>query len=124
MLLADVSLSALVNSVAWLERPRAGSLPAIVLQIISGPASYTYSGRATLQKTKVQCDIYAEHFADAVGVERAVTTVVAAARLTVGVTWFEGFFIEARRDGIEAIDDAPKRLFRISIDLNINHREA
>lgn len=72
-LLESTALTALVaQRVTWLERPQGAALPAVTLQIASGPRSYTMAGPDGLIPYLIQVDIWGGTYASMKQVSRAV----------------------------------------------------
>jgi hypothetical protein len=123
-LLAHAALTALVERrIDWLKRPKRGALPAVVLQVASGPRDYTMKGRVSLTPWLVQIDVYAADYAAMKAVERAV---VAALDLAMSAPLVKGF-IEAQRETTEPMDGPQTAgttagstdFFRSSLDVRV-----
>lgn len=72
-LLANSGLAGLVGQrVTWLERPQGSLLPAVTLQIVSGPRSYTMSGPVGLVPYLIQIDAWGATYGSMKHVSRAL----------------------------------------------------
>lgn len=124
LLLGDAMLSGLVgNRIFWMKMEPNGSLPRIVLNVISDSADYNMNGVSGLRSSRVQIDCYGETYASAKSVSRAVDGVLSGYKGTSGAIKFDGIFLIDQRDAIED-DDAPDDLFGVSADYQIWHKES
>lgn len=124
-LLADAGFVAVFGDrLAWLKRPDAEAIPALTLQIVSGPLLYTQRGALKLADPLVQCDVWASDYAGMKAGERAVLAVIERLRTSP----FKGAFVEGRRHSTDDQDgpDASGSItfFRSSIDARIWHAAA
>lgn len=108
--------------VAWVERPQASGLPAVVLTVVSENVVYTYGDAANLTTSRVQADIYADDYRGVKTIDAAMAAGLSGYRGTVGATEFLGIFLESRFDGDEAPADGSAPIHRISRDLMVKHR--
>lgn len=116
-LLADGELTALVGTrITWVQRPQAGSLPAITLQTISADRAQNFGGFEDMQSATIQADVWAANYASAAAVTEALIQASAETGMHGGVT-FRRAFIERRRDGFEQSD--PQSFYRVSLDLTV-----
>lgn len=109
--------------VVWNTRPQGSALPAVVLTTISEVTSYAYSGPVDLISTRVQADIYAGTYAEAVSTDRQLVAAVNGYRGTVGSTDFAGIFLESRFDETDTPAAGATPIHRISRDLMVKHKE-
>lgn len=131
-LLADAGLAALVGRrVNWMVRPRASALPAVVLQVVSAPETYTFQGRSRLAGHLVQADCWALTYLEAKWVARAATAAFDGMTLPP----FFGCFVEGGRDLFEAgsapqppasaaADGGLVDFYRASLDIRVWRRNA
>ena len=119
-LLADSGVAALVsNRVFPGSRPQAAALPAVVLQRISGAPGYADDGEIGLDHTRIQVDCWAETYAGAKLLARAVTACLSGFEGTVGATVFQFIELDAERDLREGGTDAADYPFRTALDFLI-----
>lgn len=128
LLKADGTLSGLVKAagvwrINWIVAPQAIARPNIVLLRVSGLRDTPMDGPSGLVETMVQVDCYGETLAAALAVSRAVETVLSGYSGTQGVTKFDGVFLISERHGYEDTG-TPTRLYRVSLDFRIWHKEA
>lgn len=124
-LLADAGVTAIVaDRISWVDRPRAEALPALVLQVISRPFTYTLHQRDGLVGVLVQFDAWGETYDQVVALARAVVAFTDS--LTAAP--FQAAFLETQRDGFEPGDgpqpDGAIDLYRTSLDVRVWHRQA
>lgn len=110
--------------VVWGKRPQGSPLPALVLNVVSEVSSYTYGGAVDLTMSRVQCDTYAETYAAAVAIDRALVAAANGYSGTVGATRFEAIFLDSRFDDTEDPASGSEQIHRISRDLLVHHKEA
>lgn len=124
-LLANASLIALVNDrIYWTQLPQGGDRPYILMSVVSSVPDVVFGGATGLVQSRVQFDCWGEDYYSAKNVARALDTLLNGKKLTTagsGAIRFEGFFIEAERDGHDDVD-APDDLFRTSLDFIIWHK--
>ena len=124
-LLADSSLQALVvDRIYWTQIPQGAERPYIILSVVSSVPDVTFAGATGLVQSRVQFDCWGSDYYEAKNVARAIDTLLNGRKLTTpasGGTRFEGFFIEAERDGHDDVE-APDDLFRTSLDFIIWHK--
>ena len=124
LMLADAGLTALCSDrMSWFERPQDGGTPAIVLHMISDVPSYTYQGEGSRKFNRVQCNLYAETDLEIVALATAFKSAVSGYRGIVGATNFKGIFIDGSREGVDPGKSDDEKLFVVSIDLRIHHKE-
>ena len=124
LLLASPGISALCGSrINWRKRPQGEAVPAIVLFLISQTGEYVYRGASSLKFARVQCDLYAETYGEALALEKVFVAVVDRYRGKFGNTVFNGIFLDNRREGDDPGKNDAAQLFRVSIDLLIKHKE-
>lgn len=124
-LLADSGVSSAVsNRMQWGVRPQGSSLPAIVLQRISGNFDYEFSGPSGLIESRIQIDTYAESYSSAQTAARAVIAAISGLRTTQGTIKFNGCFINSQSDTFERSNDGASKYHRVIVDLTIWHSSA
>lgn len=124
-MLADIGLAALCDErIYWMVRPQNDPYPSVVLHLISNIPNYTYQGESALQFSRVQCDLYAESDMDGEALGIAFKKAVSGFRGIIGATDFKGIFIDGWRESVDAGKTESELLFRTSIDLTLNHKEA
>lgn len=103
----------------WGRAPQSEPLPFVVMNRIDGARNYTTRGPSGFVQSRVQLDCYAETYTEAKGVARAVRDDLS------GVTSGEiqGIFIDAERDLPAADAGEATHLYRVSIDILVNHGE-
>lgn len=123
-LLADAGLAAVVaKRITWDERQQGASLPAIVLQVISGAPEASDEGRAGIESHRVQIDCWASTSLAAKTAARAVNAALEAVEMTSGDTVFEAVFLDAERDFSER-GQGGRDLYRRSLDYIFWHKQA
>lgn len=115
LLLDDAAVAALAAEVSWGEHPQGSALPGVVLTMISGAEGITMSGPDGLREARVQVDCWAEAYADALDLSRAVVAVLHGHR---GAA-FQGVFHLSTRDGREGGSNQADMPFRVSLDFDI-----
>lgn len=112
----DASVAALVPlaSIAWGERPQAGKLPAITLDIVAGSEAQHMEGTQGLQRTLVQADVWS---LDRLAARDVRNAVIAAALPpgTTGETRFDRAFVTDKVSSYEQLDSGPI-IYRERID--------
>jgi hypothetical protein len=83
--------------VSWVERPQAGALPAVTLQVISGANETFFDGNQQTQSERVQVDTWGLKYADAAALAKAVTDAVEPAHTGNGIR-FSRSFLESKTD--------------------------
>jgi hypothetical protein len=115
-------VAALVGTrIHWIERPQATALPAITLQTISDQRSQHFGGLQSLQRARVQIDVWGETYASVRAATEAAVAALLPAHTGNGVV-FERAFVDRLDDGSERQGEAT--VFRASIDFIIHHRPA
>ena len=94
----------------------------MLLTVVSSDTAYTYAGPVSVTRDRVQVDIYADSYAKAVEVDRALVLIASGFRGVVGGTRFLAVLIESRFDTAEAAD-GEAALHRISRDFMVSHKE-
>lgn len=116
-------VAALVGDRAtWAEIPQAQPRPLICLWGITGNPDYTMDGPNGLWSRSVQVDCWAERYAGAKALARAVIAALPAIRGTIGATDFQGVFVTDERDMPAegaAEGDTTERQFCVQVDLEI-----
>lgn len=124
-LLAETAISTLVGDrIYWTQLPQGADRPYILLSVVSSVPDVVFAGATGLVQSRVQFDCWGEDYYQAKDVARALDTLLSGKKLTTpgsGAIRFEGFFIEAERDGHDDVD-APDDLFRTSLDFIIWHK--
>jgi len=121
-LLADSATSALVsNRINWGVRPQGSSLPAVVLQRISGNFNYETNGPSGLVESRLQIETYAATYASAQAAMRAIVSAVSGLRTTQDNIKFNGCFVNSQSDAFERSNDGASKYHRVILDLTIWH---
>lgn len=122
-LLAQAGITALVgNRINWLRRPQAAVLPDIILHRIDGAPDYHLTGPSGLVESRVQVDCWADTFAGAKHIARAVEAAVSGQRFTRGAIRFDAILI--LDEGDDTFDETPNVYFRTRLDLAVHHASA
>ena len=103
-------------------RPQASTLPAVVLQHISGGPTYTDDGETGLAEVRIQLDFWADTYSAAKLLARAVKGSLSAFVGTVGSTTFEYILVEDERDFREGGSNSEAYEFRTNIDCRVWYR--
>lgn len=120
LLLSDSGLSALVSTrIHPGSLPQGSTLPAIVMNRISGAPLYTDEGEAGLSQARIQIDCWGETYSSAKQTARAVIACLSAFDGTVGATTFANIMLNAERDLRETGGDAAEYPFRTSLDFSV-----
>lgn len=114
ILLASSGVTALAPAarINWGAHPQGAALPALVLNVISDAEGYHLKGRDGLSQGRVQVDAYAETYAQAKQLSRAVRAALSGYR-------GGGFrLVEhvATRDSREGGSNEADRPYRVSLD--------
>lgn len=124
-LLAQASISALVvDRIYWTQLPQGEERPYILLSVVDSVPNVAYGGATGLVQSRVQFDCWGSDFYSAKDLARALDVLLSGKKLLTagsGAIMFEGFFLEAERDGHSDVD-APDDLFRTSLDFLIWHK--
>ena len=124
LLLADSAIAGRFGTrIHWVERPQGSGLPAAVLYIVSEVNKYTTQAPDRLVMTRVQIDVFADTYADADQAFRVLKAKLNGYRGVSGSTEFAGVFIDRRRDQRVAGANDADRMFRVSTDVLIHHKE-
>jgi hypothetical protein len=116
-LLADSGVSTIVgNRVFPGSRPQASTLPALVLNRISGGPEYADDGEVGLEQARIQIDCWAATYGAAKKLARAVTASLSAFEGTIGATTFQLIELDIERDLREGGGDTADYPFRTSLD--------
>lgn len=117
ILLADSGVNALLGGRAyWKKAPQGVSRPYVVLHKIGGNRTHNMQGPDSLTVSRVQIDGYADTYANAKAVERAMD---AACDGYSGGN-MQGIFHAGSRDGLEGGTNEAERPFLVSVDFIIN----
>lgn len=123
-LLGAPAVAGLVGTrVAWGELPQGAGLPGVVLQLVSQPREHVLDGVVGLVRSRVQVDCWAESYAGAKALGRAVAARLDGFDGAVGGTLFQGLFRDGARDGREPGAPGSAGYFRVSFDFLVNHQE-
>jgi hypothetical protein len=118
-LLANAGLSALVGvQINWLDRPQAGALPAVTLQMISPGRDYTYAGALNTAATRVQGDSWGRSYLEAKQVSRALVAAIEPAGLQ-GGTRFGASFVDSGSDFPPEDMPGGTKVYRVTTDFII-----
>jgi hypothetical protein len=120
-LLAAPALAALVQAIAWVERPQART-KVIVLQAISPGRTYTFKGSGGTLIPRVQTDIWAPSLVEVWAIEKQLIPAMETAGTVGGWTIGPGFLESDRDMDPEMIGDA--KLYRRSLDWFVISRPA
>lgn len=122
LLLAHVPLQAQVGSrIHWGRQPRdVRGFPYVNLSVVSDPRGYHMKGQSDLRQTRVQVDVWAEHYADATGVERVISDHLSGFVGVQSGAKIQGIFISEARDLTDQTTGEERQLFRISVDLEMS----
>lgn len=121
--LRAVLVTAGLPRVVWNTRPQGSALPATVLTVVSEETIYTYRDAGNLISSRVQVDIYAGTYGDAVTADRLLVSAISGYSGTVGDTEFLAVFLESRFDATETPAAGSAPIHRISRDLMVKHKE-
>lgn len=122
ILSADAAVFAIVGArIHPIQRPQGSATPALVMTRTGGGHAYTYAARDGLVESRVQIDAWADRYADAKALARAVTDALSGFRAASGT--IRSAFLFAERDGLAEIDPGGT-LARVSLDFTIWHQEA
>jgi len=124
LLLADAGLSALVaDRISWVIAPQGIARPNVTLNHVSGVPGYTLGGPSGVVESRVQADCWALTYAGARAVSRALKAKLSGFMGVQGATLFHACLIDNERDGFDTAA-SPDKLFRVSLDFIIHHKEA
>lgn len=119
-LLADAAITAEVGTrVYWGERPQADPLPAIVLTTVSDPRPFCIDHYQETRSTRVQLDVFAEHYGEALRIARAAISVLKDPAIISGKV-FGAAFVDSQRDLSERVNG--EEIHRQSVDLLLWHQ--
>ena len=120
LLLSDSGLAALVsNRIHPGSLPQGATLPAIVMNRISGGPQYADEGETGLNEARVQFDCWAATYSQAKLVARAVIDRLSAFDGVVGTTTFANIMLDDERDLRETGSNAAEYSFRTSLDFSV-----
>ncbi|MGH8572243.1 MAG: hypothetical protein ACREX8_06670 [Gammaproteobacteria bacterium] len=111
------------DEVGWVERRKAGRLPAITLQKIAPGRDYNHGGANAQQEPRVQFNIWGTSPAQVERIEAALIALLAAAA-TVGSTSFGRAFLEGSPDLPPDDLAGGGRAFRRAPDFTLWHEPA
>lgn len=124
-LLGQAAINSLVGTrIYWTQLPQGEERPYLLLSVVDSIPNVAYGGVTGLVQSRVQFDCWGSDFYSAKDLARALDTLLSGKSLLTtgsGATKFEGFFLEAERDGHSDVD-APDDLFRTSLDFLIWHK--
>lgn len=125
LLVADAGVSAQVGTrIYWGRRSQSSSdLPAVVLEKVSAPRDYHYTGPSNLIESRVQVDCFGETYGAAKTSARAVISALNGYSGTQSGVVFQRISIENERDYDGQESAANRYLFVTSVDLLIWHDE-
>lgn len=112
-----------IPAINWNTRRQEVGSPAIVLHLIDSIPEYADDGEAGLFSSRVQVDVWAMTFREAMEASRAVKTRVSGVKETAGDTEFQGIYIEDEQTSFEE-STAGERLHRVRLDLLVMHSHA
>ena len=121
ILLASSGVTALAPAarINWGAHPQGAALPALVLNVISDAEEYTMTGPDGLSQGRVQVDAYADTYAQAKQLSRAVLAALSGYR----GGGFQGVFHVGTRDSREGGSNEADRPFRVSLDFTTHWRQ-
>lgn len=124
--LEDEDLAALIDERAsWELRPQGEGYPAITFQVISNPRDQHMKGFQTLERTRVQADVWALNYADKKAVTEALIAALVPAGVFHGVRFNRALIAsDADRPAGGSTEDGQPPIFRRSVDFIIWHRQA
>lgn len=108
--------------VSWIDRARAGALPAITLSRVFPGRAYTHDGADALKGTRIQADIWATSPAEAETIETALIAALETPPLTsvtIGATKFGPSFLNGSPDFQPETIEGGIRVFRRAPDFTI-----
>lgn len=114
LLLANSGLSALVQKVAWFERPQGSALPAILMQKATIDRGYTMDGPDGYHGETVQFDIWAKPGLTVLQIRDALLAVLESGGIRGGVQ-FTTAFLNSERQTAEDVAGVGS-VFRVSLD--------
>lgn len=118
------AIAALVGeNINWGLRPQASALPALGLSVISRVPVDSDEGKSTLSMSRVQIDCWAATMTGAKALASAVKVALPGPNLTLATSTFHGLWTENETDYPSEEDKGGTPIFRVSIDLLINHIE-
>lgn len=122
-LLADAAVTAACGGrMYWSVRPQGSAYPSCVLTIISRLPERTFTGPAALAQARVQVDCYADTYAQAKALYRAVKAVLNNLTFTNSGKRFWGF-AENERDLTDQGTTEAARIHRVSADFLLWHED-
>lgn len=110
----------------FVTAPQGETLPYLILNRVSVQPSYVMSGVDGFVQSRVQIDIYGDKWPDVFAASQQVGTILSGYRGVINGIRFQGIFIESVRDlasgdAGQSADRPVNNLYRISIDIMINH---
>ncbi|RAH99196.1 DUF3168 domain-containing protein [Acuticoccus sediminis] len=129
ILLADPGVRASVGDrVTPVTRPQGVTLPAIVVQTISGRRGYAMSGPDGLITSRVQLDAWGRRYADAKTAARGAIRALSGLSGEIAGVAFGGVFVDGEDDSLDAGSNSqsgqPERYYRTRVDFIIWHHGA
>jgi hypothetical protein len=109
------------DRIYWVERPQGSPTPALVLTRVSDNPDYVMDGPSGFSQTRVQFDAYAETYAGAVSIVRALRDRLSGVRFEQDGVEFQGAFIDGERDQFEDATNTSERFYRVSVDYMVSH---
>ena len=117
-LLATAGVTALVGTRVYPgARTQGSALPALVFNRISGVRDYTMTQASGLVESRVMVDVWAASYGAAKTLARAARAALSGISGTFSGIEIQGVFLDGERDSFEG--EAPKRLFRVSMDFKV-----
>lgn len=110
----------------FVTAPQGEPLPYLVLNRVSVLPTYVMSGLDGFIQSRVQIDIYGDQWPNVFAASQQVSTILSGYRGVVNGIRFQGIFVESIRDlasgdASQSADRPVTNLYRISIDIMINH---
>ena len=120
----EAALTALLASIAggrryWTRAPQDAPRPFAVMTRISGERDYHYKGASGYIASRVQIDVYADHWTTAKATAAAVISTLSGYRSST----IQAIFIDSQRDLPATDAGEAAHLFRSSVDIIIHHTE-
>ncbi|QPC87415.1 DUF3168 domain-containing protein [Mesorhizobium sp. NBSH29] len=121
----EILLTTLLAPVAggnryWVRAPQGQKPPYVIMQRITGIRDYHLQGASGLVESRVQIDCYDKAYSSVASMARSVVSILSGHRAGI----IQGIFIDSERDLPAADAGDVTSLFRKSIDIIIQHKEA
>lgn len=124
LLAADAAITATGAQIAWVERPRAGGFPALVMSIVSPGRDYTHSGPDNLDRPLLQYEVFAadseQMDAITLAVRNCMESIPVEGRLIGGTRFFPAQMVRFADRAPEVLGDGT-RIYSFTFDLAFYH---